>query len=103
MVDTAALAGLDGMSSYDAISALLGISVNTVIVIFMIIGVWSLIWKGLSLWKSANKKSLIWFIVLLVFNTAGILDILYIYVFSKINLKKGKKESESQKPRKKKK
>lgn len=48
--------------------------------------IWSLIWKGLALWKAARlgtKNSKIWFIVLLVVNTAGILDILYLYVFTK--------------------
>jgi len=100
MVDTSALVGLEGLGSYEAISALLGVPVNTVIIIFMIVGIWSLVWKGFSLWKAASKKSIIWFIVLLVFNTVGILDILYIFVFSKINLK-GKKESKPSKPKKK--
>jgi len=45
--------------------------------------IWSLIWKGLALWKAAQLRSKIWFVVLLVVNTAGILEILYLYVFSK--------------------
>jgi len=45
--------------------------------------VWSLIWKGMALWKSARVANKPWFIVLLLVNTVGILDILYIYVFSK--------------------
>lgn len=45
--------------------------------------VWSLIWKGWALWKSARIGSKPWFVVLLIVNTAGILEILYIYVFSK--------------------
>ncbi len=44
--------------------------------------VWSLVWKGLALWKSAQKGDRNWFIALLVLNTMGILDILYIYVLS---------------------
>lgn len=51
--------------------------------LLFIILVWSLIWKGFALWKSARKSSKIWFIVLLVVNTIGILEILYIYIFSK--------------------
>lgn len=50
---------------------------------FMAIVVWSLVWKGLALWKSARKGQNVWFVVLLVANTAGILDILYLYVFPK--------------------
>ncbi len=45
--------------------------------------VWSLVWKGLALWKSARKGQNVWFVVFLLVNTLGILEILYLYVFSK--------------------
>lgn len=45
--------------------------------------VWSIFWKGWALWTAAKKDSKPWFIVLLVLNTVGILEILYIFVFSK--------------------
>ena len=45
--------------------------------------IWVLPWKGMALWKSAREGSKAWFVVLLLLNTVGILDILYIYVFSK--------------------
>jgi methionyl-tRNA synthetase len=45
--------------------------------------VWSIVWKGLALWKSARNDNNIWFVVFLVVNTMGILEILYLYVFSK--------------------
>jgi len=45
--------------------------------------IWSLVWKGWALWKSARNGSKVWFIVFLIVNTLGILEILYIYVFSK--------------------
>ena len=45
--------------------------------------IWSAIWKAIALWKAARAGSLGWFIALLVVNTLGILDILYIYIFSK--------------------
>jgi len=67
-------------------SNLLGISVPFLLLILA----WSLIWKGLALWKSARKNHLVWFIVLLVVNTAGILEILYIFVFSDWSKKTGK-------------
>jgi phosphoglycerol transferase MdoB-like AlkP superfamily enzyme len=50
--------------------------------------IWSLAWKGVALWKSGRKNQLVWFIVLLVVNTLGILEILYIFVFSKCCKKK---------------
>lgn len=50
---------------------------------FIVLMIWSVVWKGLALWKAAGNKDLKWFIALLVLNTVGILEILYIYVFSK--------------------
>jgi hypothetical protein len=44
---------------------------------------WSLVWKGWALWRAAKNDSKVWFVVLLILNTAGILDILYIFVFGK--------------------
>lgn len=45
--------------------------------------VWTLYWKGRALWLAARKGEIKWFIALLLINTAGILEILYIYHFSK--------------------
>ncbi len=45
--------------------------------------VWSLVWKGLALWKSAQRGERGWFLAFLLLNTIGILEILYLYIFSK--------------------
>jgi hypothetical protein len=50
--------------------------------VFALLVIWSLAWKGLALWKAAREGSKVWFVVLLIVNTLGILDILYLYVFS---------------------
>ncbi len=73
---------------YDITANALGVSAATAIVILTIIGIWSLVWKGFALWKSAKRDSKIWFIVLLIVNTAGILEILYIFVFSELGRSK---------------
>jgi len=52
--------------------------------LLIIILIWTLFWKLMALWKSARKNDVIWFIVLALVNTVGILEILYIYVFSKM-------------------
>lgn len=52
------------------------------IVIFALI-IWSLFWKGLALWHSAHENNKNWFIAILVLNTVGILEILYLFVFAK--------------------
>ncbi len=49
----------------------------------VIIGLWTLPWKGIALWKAANQKEKWWFIILLITNTVAILEILYIFIFSK--------------------
>ena len=48
-----------------------------------IILLWSIYWKGRALWRAAKNDNRKWFIALLVINTLGILEILYIYVFGK--------------------
>jgi hypothetical protein len=45
--------------------------------------VWSLIWKGFALWYAGRNNQKAWFIVLLILNTAGILEILYLLFFRK--------------------
>lgn len=98
MVDASAL--LTGTADpYQIISDLLGVSLATAIIILAVISIWALIWKGLALWKSAQKKSVVWFIVLLIINTLGILEILYIFIFSKMGLKRKTKEGKSKKKR----
>ncbi len=56
---------------------------------------WSFYWKGRALWKAARENSMKWFIALLIINTLGILEILYIFVFGrekkKVLAKKSKK------------
>ncbi|MCX6714219.1 MAG: DUF5652 family protein [Candidatus Uhrbacteria bacterium] len=50
--------------------------------------IWTLPWKGVALWKAAQKKDARWFVALLLINTVGILEILYIFIFSKMVWKK---------------
>ena len=51
--------------------------------LLLVVLVWSIAWKGLALWKAARTGSKPWFIVFLIVNTLGILEILYIFLFSK--------------------
>ena len=50
--------------------------------IIIVLSIWSLVWKGLALWRAARKKSKGWFVILLIINSAGLLPILYL-LFSK--------------------
>ena len=51
--------------------------------ILWLVILWTLPWKGVALWKSARNKHTGWFIALLVLNTLAILEIFYIFIFSK--------------------
>ena len=51
--------------------------------IFMLIIVWSMVWKGIALWKCGRNNQLVWFVVLFIVNTAGILPIIYLIFFQK--------------------
>lgn len=51
--------------------------------VFTLLMLWSLPWKGFALWKAARNKHVIWFIVLFILNDLAILEILYIFIFSK--------------------
>ena len=53
------------------------------VALLAIIAVWTIVWKGTALWKAGKSGSMPWFIVLLLVNTMGILEILYILFFSK--------------------
>jgi hypothetical protein len=45
--------------------------------------VWEAAWKGVALWRAGRNAHLAWFICLFIFNTVGILPIIYIFAFSK--------------------
>ena len=51
--------------------------------ILILILAWTLPWKGIALWKAARNSHKGWFIALLVINTLAILEIIYIFYFSK--------------------
>lgn len=53
--------------------------------VFLIItlAIWSFIWKGFALYRAGLNRSVPWFVVLFILNIAGILEILYLFVFGK--------------------
>ena len=58
----------------------------------IIISIWSLIWKGMALWKCGRNNQLAWFVIILIFNTAGILPIVYLLFFQPKSVKARKKK-----------
>ena len=45
--------------------------------------VWTLVWKGLALWRAAKRGENVWFVLLLILNTLGILEIIYYFLIAK--------------------
>lgn len=54
--------------------------------ILIIIVIWSLAWKGIALWHAAQDREKYWFVAILILNTVGILEIAYLFIFSKKKL-----------------
>jgi hypothetical protein len=54
-----------------------------IIAVIIILAVWESIWKLIALWKTAGNKQLAWFVYLGIFNTVGILPIIYLLWFQK--------------------
>jgi len=53
---------------------------------YLVMLTWTLVWKGLALWKAARKEHIVWFVIILVLNTMGLLEIAYIYFLSRWDL-----------------
>jgi hypothetical protein len=50
--------------------------------IFFVLYLWSLLWKGMALWRAGKLRQRNWFVGILVLNTAGILEIAYLFFFA---------------------
>jgi len=57
-----------------AVASVIGVTALLTVLI-----IWSIVWKGLALWKAARNGAKVWFIVLLLVNTVGILDLIYYF------------------------
>jgi len=43
---------------------------------------WTLAWKGLALWRAARAGQSAWFVVLLLINTLGLLEIVFLRFYA---------------------
>jgi hypothetical protein len=51
--------------------------------ILVLIVLWTIPWMGVAMWKAARLSHKWWFVILLVVHTAGILDIIYIFLIAR--------------------
>jgi len=51
--------------------------------LIVLIAIWDTTWKLIGMWKAGRNNDLAWFICIAVFNTIGILPIIYILLRKK--------------------
>ncbi|HRH24632.1 MAG TPA: DUF5652 family protein [Candidatus Paceibacterota bacterium] len=56
-----------------------------VALLFLIIALWSLAWKLVAVWHAARNKQRLWMVALILVNTVGVLEIIYLAWFRKDN------------------
>ncbi len=58
---------------------------NNPVFVFIVL-FWSIFWKGIALWRSAQNHQRNWFLVILIISSMGIIEIIYLFRFSKKRL-----------------
>jgi len=53
--------------------------------LFLLLTLWAIPWKGVALWRASKNSQLYWFIALLILNTFGIVEIIYLAFFQPKN------------------
>ena len=55
--------------------------------IIIFLAIWDALWKTIGLWKAGRNNHLTWFICIAIFNTIGILPIIYILTHKNLDEK----------------
>ena len=58
---------------------------KVVLAIFVLIALFLLVLKAMTLWQAAKKNHTFWFILIFIFNTFGLLELTYLFVLSKLD------------------
>lgn len=61
-------------------------------IIIVILTIWSILWKCYSVWHAAKQNHKKWFIALVILNTIGILDMIYVFRVLKKDFKNVKND-----------
>lgn len=54
------------------------------IAVVAVLAIWDWVWKAIGMWHAARRGEKAWFVVILIFNTVGILPIVYLAFVAKI-------------------
>ncbi len=60
--------------------------------------IWTVAWKGLALWYAARRGEKGWFIAMMLINTIGILEIIYLFGVAKVHKNEGVSKSATYNP-----
>ena len=63
-------------------SLLLGLTntqITLLLVALIVLALWDLVWKAVAMWEAAKQGSKLWFVLLLIINSVGILPIVYLW------------------------
>jgi hypothetical protein len=71
------------MVKYIIMNPFLYSSSKSSLIFLLIIVLWVLPWKIYALWTASKNNHKIWFVVLVIVNTFGILEIIYIFGVAK--------------------
>ncbi|MBP9802773.1 MAG: hypothetical protein KBD14_00475 [Candidatus Pacebacteria bacterium] len=61
-------------------------------IVIVVLTIWSILWKCYSVWNAAKNGHKKWFIALIILNTIGILDMIYVFKVLKKDFKTVKKD-----------
>ena len=52
-------------------------------ILLLTLYIWSLIIKGIALWRASHLGQKNWFVAILVLNTIGVIELVYLFKFAK--------------------
>jgi hypothetical protein len=61
-------------------------SIHALAPVLPVLLLWEGFWKGLALWHSGRRGQPVWFVVLIVVNTIGILPIIYLFAVAHLKV-----------------
>ena len=56
-----------------------GMPPRAFLLVIVLLLLWGYVWKAIALWYAARRDQIVWFILLVILNTVGILEIIYIF------------------------
>ncbi len=58
--------------------------IHVFVPLILALALWTIFWKGLALWHSGRRGQSWWFVIMLIVNTIGLLEIIYLFGVAKL-------------------